>query len=863
MFSQRVRAQIKEHLDQLSGLSGPEQRLALERLRSEALDEETAEFLAACLEDGFLSGEIGDVAPVLLTDLAQDTESASWRGKRLGPWRIVDHLGSGGMGSVFKVERADGEYAATAALKLLSGTGGSELPQRFQQERQILARLQHPRIARLLDGGSTETGRPYLVMEYVDGERIDSYCDRYDLDLRARLELFLSVCDAVQYAHQNLVVHRDLKPANILVDTAGRVKLLDFGIAKLLDSTDGGDPEITRAQVHPLTPDYAAPEQFGAEPISTATDVYALGVLLYRLLAGATPFDLRRTGLQEMVEKVRKVEPAAPSKRLEGAARRMVIGDLDAVTLKALAKDPEDRYRSVERLAEEIRAYLHGHPVSARSPSAWYRARKFTRRHRTGVIATAAVILALVIGLGAAIWQAHERSLAAQRAETVRDFLVTLFEAASPAQAQGQELTARQVFDQGVLRLGDELDTSPAIKSDLLLTLASIAHQLGDQDRGLDLIDQSIALLQRAGGATRVELADALRLRGSILEQAGEYEAARAELERALELHRASEGESSAVAADLVQLASLDLNAEQPDTAVEALEQALEIVRQEGRVRGPNTDPAVIEGQLAMARRQQGRLDEARDLYEGSLTALSARYGEHHPETVRLRNSLAALLLHQGEYAAAEEHFHRLAEDNLQVYGEDHPLTITARNNLAVVLSKLGRSGEAVPLFRDILAYWHETAGPDHPHAAVTQINLATALADTGEFGEAEALYLDALPRFETIFGRESPHYAVTLLRLADVTRQKGGTEQARAQAEEALAIHRQALPAEHPTTATNLQLLGEIAVAGGDAELARRHFAAALKMRRGLLGDEHPDTIASRDSLARLGGTIAESNDL
>jgi serine/threonine-protein kinase len=812
--------------------------------------------------DHFLERPAGELVPELLEEIAHRPrpEQAVWIGRTLGAWRILEHLGSGGMGSVFRVERADGQYELQAALKLLSRPGGPGLLERFRRERQILARLDHPRIARLLDGGTVDD-LPYLVMELVDGERIDEHCDRLASSLRRRLELFSSICDAVQFAHQNLIVHRDLKPANVLVDRGGRVKLLDFGIAKLLD-TDGDAVDLTGIWAHPLTPEYAAPEQLGGEPITTATDVYSLGVLLFRLLAGRTPFELNASSLSEMVRVVCEVDPPPPSQRAAAKHRSVVTGDLDAIALKALAKEPAERYRSVEQLASDVRNYLEGRPVLARAPSAWDRARKFARRHRIGVAATAAVILAISGGLGTALWQAHERGVAARRAEneaeraaTVRDFLVSLFQAAAPAQAQGRDLTARQVFDQGALRLTDELEASPDIKGDLLLTLADIAQQLGDFEHGQELVNESIDLRRRVNGPQSAELADALRLRGSILEQAGDYDAARRDLQRALSMHGARHGEvSSAVAADLVQLASLDLNAESPDDAALRLEEALTIARRASDPSTPEADAAVIAGQLAMARRQQGRLDEARGLYEQSLTSLSQRYGTHHPETVRVRNSLAALLLHQGDYAEAESHFRQLAAGNRRVYGVDHPLTVTANNNLAAALSKSGRSGEAVPLFHGVLAYWRDTAGPDHPHAIITQINLATALADQGELAEAEPLYHDALPRFEQVFGRESPHVGITLLRLADVSLKRGRLGQARAQAAEALAIHLEVLPEQHPTTATNEHLLGEIALAAGDRARASGHFRNAYRMRRALLGGSHPDTLESRGALAAFG---------
>ena len=449
--------------------------------------------------------------------------SGSFEGWRIGPYKLVDELGHGGMGRVFLAERADGQFDQEVALKLLSiAFPAPEATERFLAERQILATLRHPHIARLLDGGVTEGGQPYFVMERIEGRRIDTYCDAHQLSVRERLRLVLDVCDAVQYAHQKLVVHRDLKPANILVTEEGQVKLLDFGIAKLLDPEAmriQTDP-ATRTGQHPMTPDYASPEQVRGADVTTASDVYQLGIVLYELLTGRRPYSVEDQTPSEVERIICEEEPAPPSAAVNrpddvsrtgsspAELRKTLRGDLDTIVMKALRKEPDRRYDSAEQLAGDLRRFLGGHPVSAH-PDRWtYRAGKFVRRHRGGV-AAAAVIVLLLIGYGVTITWHSQRTQAAldraqreaQQSEQVTDFLVGLFERAEPYQAAGpaarlgDTLTTRELLDQGAARARRELSDQPEVQATMMHTLGRIYRQRGHHDEAASLLDDALAVL--------------------------------------------------------------------------------------------------------------------------------------------------------------------------------------------------------------------------------------------------------------------------------------------------------------------------------------------------------------------------------
>jgi len=479
-------------------------------------------------------------------------------GRQIGAYRILRESGRGGMGVVYLAERADGQFQQQVALKLIKrGMDSDAILQRFLHERQILARLQHPNVARLLDGGVTAEGQPYFAMEHVDGKPLTTYCDERRLGIEARLGLFLTACAAVQYAHQNLVVHRDLKPSNMLVTETGELKLVDFGIAKLLGG-EAGEATVTGLGSRAMTPEYASPEQLRGEPVTTAADVYALGVMLYELLVGRRPHELARADPDAMA-RLAAVEPVRPSMAVVRPAsrdgsmaavpettpesvgrdrgtrperlRRRLAGDLDTICLKALQREPERRYASVQALLDDVQRHLSELPVLARPDTFAYRASRFVGRHRIGATAAAA-IAALLIGFSAvtAVQSARIREQANRigrerdKAEEVKEFVQSLFETSNPlVEAKGDAITARDLLERGVERIDEELGGQPDVQAEMLSVIGTAYTELGRYDRAGALLERALDLRRKALGREHVDVARSMHELASTLRQKGDY----------------------------------------------------------------------------------------------------------------------------------------------------------------------------------------------------------------------------------------------------------------------------------------------------------------------------------------------------
>ncbi|MEZ0335911.1 MAG: protein kinase, partial [Gemmatimonadales bacterium] len=509
----------------------------------------------------------------------------SGHGLTIGPYRVLRELGRGGMGVVCLGERADGQFEQRVALKLIKrGMDSDEIHRRFLAERQILARLGHPHIARLLDGGVSAEGQPWFAIEYVEGKAITEHCSEHDLGVEERLQLFLKACEAVRYAHQHLVVHRDLKPSNILVTPDGQVKLLDFGIAKLLSQEPGAETGLTETGVRVMTPEYAAPEQVRGEPVTTATDVYALGTVLYELLTGqrAHRWESRTPGEMERI--VCQIVPEAPSSVVDGGRGKRLRGDLDTITLRALSKEPDRRYPTVEQLAADVRRHLAGQPVAAR-PDTWrYRATKFVARHRLGVAAAVAIVLSLLAGLGGTIWQARvaaERarvaSAEAAKQRAVRDFLVQLFEASDPSQALGKELTASELLIRGRRNLDTALAGQPEVRAELLTVLGQVHRSLGQLSQADTLLGQAVALTRSLPGDVDRDLSARLTEWSDILVDLGKYDRADTLAREARDLLQGRGGDDPALAQALRAVGNVVAAKGNPQQAESLAREALAI----------------------------------------------------------------------------------------------------------------------------------------------------------------------------------------------------------------------------------------------------------------------------------------------
>ena len=633
-----------------------------ETLLSHVLLELGADVSQSGFWDDVAAGESGSHDP-----------SGSLEGQRLGPYRIVRKLGSGGMGDVYLAERADEEYQQQVAIKMVrSGMFSRQVQGRLRMERQILATLQHPNIARLLDGGRTPDGTPYLVMEYIDGEPIDAYCDRRRLAPEERLALLRTVCAAVHYAHQNLIVHRDLKPNNILITPQGVPKLLDFGIAKLLDTRQSAQTlTVTHAEYRVMTPAHASPEQVRGDTITTASDIYVLGVLLYELLCGRRPFHLLGASLLEMERIICEQEAPTPSEMVARTAhespelltdivacrsttptrlQKYLRGDLDNIVGMAMRKDPERRYSSAEQLAADLERHLSGKPVLASKDTWLYRTRKFVGRHKISVAASTAAIVTLAAFATITFVQAqriaYERDVATAertRAEQVSSFLVELFELSDPSRNRGNQVTARELLDIGARRVSLGLADQPETRATLLGTIGTVYQSLGLYSDSVSLLQEGLKSRMRIHGQRHPAVADAMRALGDALCDRGDLAQCEAQLDAALDMQRELLGPTSLEVAPTLtaqaKLAQLRGNLE----AAEGLyDQSLQIYGTHGRER--TTDATSVMNELAGLYSYSGRHDRAATLYRAALDIDRQALGNDHPQVgMHLQNLAVAL----------------------------------------------------------------------------------------------------------------------------------------------------------------------------------------------------------------------------
>jgi serine/threonine-protein kinase len=821
---------------------------------------ENVERAGAFLErpvDAFAAGLLREIAVEAKVGAPPEEDRLVAAG-RLGPYRLIRELGRGGMGAVYLAERDDEHYARRVAIKVLpAGPLSQGLRARFLLERRILASLEHPNIARLYDAGVGEDGTPYFVMEYVEGRPIAGYCDEGRLGVRARLGLFDQVCDAVQFAHRNLVVHRDLKPANILVSNDGVVKLLDFGIAKMLEDgpTDRGaggreSPE-TWTGLRILTPQYASPEQLRGEPVSTATDVYALGVLLFELLAGRWPYRARDHSLRSIEQAVLEQEPDSPSVATTRAElRRQLRGDLDNIVLTALRKEPERRYASVQHLRDDIRRHLERRPVSAR-PATWgYRARRFVGRHRVGVAAAAVVAGSLVAGLAGTAWQAQEASRQARRAEEVRQFVVELFQVSDPDLSRGDSITARALLDRGAARLDTALTTEPEVRAEMLAVLGGIYRKLGLYDRARPLLEEAQAVRGRRLGPRNLDVAQSGADLASVLYEQGEYQRAEEVTRRSLAVRREELGsEDTLVAASLTDLAAI-LSAQGKLAEAESLYRAgLAIDRRHGSQALVASDL----GNLSVTLWRSGKYAEALPLAEEALALRRRVYGEEHTEVATSLFNLAAVLSAGGEYDRAERVVRECLAMRRKLLGDGHPHVAMTMNNLALLLHSRGRLKEAEQMHREALAIRRATLGNDHLDVATSLNNIGTVLYAQGDLAGAAEYLEQALTIWRKQLPESHPNVLSGLNNLGAARRDQGDLAGAEPLLREALALRQKVLGVHHPDVAQSFNNLGELLTKKGEYSEAEESFRRAQAIWRAALGDDHPSVAGGLVALGRM----------
>ncbi len=774
--------------------------------------------------------------------------------ERIGPYRVESHLGEGGMGTVYLAVRADREFEKRVAVKILrADLADADLADRFRGERQILARLEHPNVARLLDGGTTDDARPYLVMEYVEGLPIDRYCEENHLGLDQRLELFTKICSAVQVAHQNLVVHRDLKPANILVAEDGEPKLLDFGIAKLLRPEGFPHAQVaTLPGLSPMTLSHASPEQFRGEPVTTASDIYSLGVVLYQLLAGRLPYAASGGhDLHRLAAEICDLDPVRPSSVAARAPRwrRRLAGDLDAVVLKALAKEAPHRYASAEQLASDLGRYRQGLPVIARGQAWRYRAGKFLLRHRLAV-AAASLVAVLTLGfIVTLLIQRREIERKQQGSEEVARMMVELFDNADPDRALGERLTARDLVDRGARSMKGRLEDEPEVRALLLSTLARVHRQLGMLDEMEPLLEETLQLRTRTLGPRHHSVAETLNQLGDRNYLAGNYA-------RAIERYRESQAilgkrPGAPLALALRGLARAQQARGDLEAAAETFQRSLSVARE---ALGDN-DPAVAKILQSRARLelQRGELEASRQSFESALAIYRRAYGEQHSEVAGTLQNIALVLTESELFEQADSLFVQALELQRQLYDRPHPSLATTLNGLATSLLQQGQIKEAEPLAREALNVRIQVYGAPHSKVA-RSINLLGLIRDTaGDRDEAEEHFRKAVDMWRLLRGPDHPELVGGLMNLGDLLIKTDRLESGAQHLEEALRVSLLTYGRDHVESATVATVLGKARKLQGDLEGAETLYRQALPVLEVALGGQHSRVATLHQNLGVL----------
>ncbi|MGV8042166.1 MAG: tetratricopeptide repeat protein [Thermoanaerobaculaceae bacterium] len=811
---------------------------------------------AAAYFDG-LVGELLGAAPLEIDNAARPTV-------QVGPYRAIEAVGHGGMGVVYRAERVDGAFDREVALKLLHRDMDTpHLRARFVAERQLLARLSHPNIAQLLDGGVTEERRPYFVMEFVEGQPITHHCEARHSQIEEILRLFLAVIEAVSYLHRNLVVHRDLKPSNILVDREGNVKLLDFGIAKLLAQEPGGaEPTITGERL--MTPEYAAPEQLAGAPVTTATDVYALGVVLYELLTGRRPHEGVRTDLlaasrdlpptpSSALRAGRKARlqsdhegPAQKRPDTAGVSWRRIDRDLDTICLAALRPEPEARYSSAEQLGQDVERYLQGLPIRARTSTLGYRLRKFTSRHRRGVAAAVALLALVIAGF------VHERQLrnqaeqaraAAQleaaKAGAVSGFLANLLSSADPVKAQGREVSVAEVLAQASARIGGDatLQAQPAVEAAVRLTIGNTYLSLGKHEEAREHLERAVEL--RGGlAATDPEALAAIASLGDAYTRLNLHDRAEPVLRRVLQARVQTLGEDHpATLAAMNHLGDLLWVAGKRDELERLDRTTLEVRR---RVLGED-HPDTIKSLNAVAGTlfERGAYAEAATLFEQALSIATRVLGETHPHTLSLGSNLAAAYLELGRYPQAEALLQTVVAGKTRIYSEQHPETAVSLHNLGVTLAQQGRYQEASEQLQRAIEVRGRLPGAARDHS-FSRSALADVYRDWGHHAQAEALYVDTLHEQRSRHGRDDPDTLKTASGLAELRVRQGNLGAAEALLGEILETQARVRGEGHPDTLQSLTEMARIRNLQGRPAEARALADRAIGAGSQTLGEDH-----------------------
>ncbi len=777
----------------------------------------------------------------------------------IGPWIPSRQIGRGGMGVVYLARRADGSQQRDVAIKVLQTSPYlQDQSKRFGAEQRILSRLEHPNIARLYDGGLTDDGAPYLVMEYIDGMPITKFCAAEGLNVQQRVALFQSVCKAVAYAHQNLVVHRDIKPSNIFVAQDGSVKLLDFGIAKLLDEDPEDEVPLTRTGQTLMTPEYAAPEQVRGEAVTTATDVYSLGIVLYEILVGERPytFDSRTpSAIERVICESTPTRPSTAARRrivtssgkdnqgarikiVEANARdseskvfitessnttahrgltnasKFLRGDLDTIILKALSKNPARRYSSAAQLADDLRNYADGLPVSARPDTPGYRIKKFVTRHKLGVASATAVLIALVAGLVGTIWQANVARAEARKADATKNFIQEMLSSADPYEGDNAtEVTVVQILDSAAVRIGRDLAETPDVEAEVRQTIGTAYRGLGKYPQADSQLTLAIHQLESVYGRGAPETATALRTLADLYIELSRYDEADSLFRSALSIHKKYPGPGNRdLAQSLGSFGAMALQRGEYEVADEHLLKALGIM---------DNLP------LPLSRSEAGSQNSYRYFF-------------------------GVLKYDLGEYDASDSLLSLAISDAKRQPKPWAAFVGGAMNIHAWVNDYLGNLDEVEPLLLQALAFRQDRFGPNHVEVGYTINDLAYYYQVAGDIDRADSMYVEAISIFEKAVGGDSRTLGTLYNNRAALFRASGRAKEAIPLLERAVEIQTDLLGPEHMEVTYAINGLGHVYVILGDYKLAEEYYRKTLEIRKKVLPAGHTDIAGVMTALAR-----------
>lgn len=820
-------------------------------------------------------------------------------GAHLGPFRVIERIGRGGMGVVYRAERADGDVRQRVAIKLIRrGFDFDDVLARFRRERRILARLNHPGLARFIDGGVADDGRPWFALDHVDGQPLLRWCDNTRLDVKARVRLFLEVCAAVQYAHTQLVVHRDLKPGNILVGQDGMPRLLDFGIARLLSGEDPDEATLTvDGQFHAFTPEYAAPEQFGGAA-GVSVDVYALGVVLYELVSGVLPYAIDRRNLAAAESTVREALPEpldhaiaradgssassgrvdhAPStddneaatdtrstvrNRLDArntsirAYRATVRGDLERILNKALAKEPALRYGTVDAFAQDLRRWLDGVPVKASGQRMAYRFGRFVKRNRLAVGLGLVILVATVAGITGTLMQARQSWLESERANAVTNFLVSIFEHAIPGGVAGQMPDVRLLLENGAERARTEFPGQPVLQANMLTVIGRIQSELGRYDEALPLIDQALDVLEAAGQQHTAHYADALLVAASVYRQQQRLPEAETSLRQGLAILSTSDTEREVTFRG--RLGVILVLTGHADSGLGELSKALAMQRRIDVPPGSGT--ASLLNDYAQMLERTRALDEAMALYPEALDITRRVHGNSHSQTSNILSNMAENRRQRGLFEEASTYQAEALAISDRIYTTPHTVHARRLGNMALVEMGLGNPVAAEQLLRKAVTIRESLYSHDDPQVATSLSNLSPVLVAQDKWDEAAVVIRRAIAAFEKADGDWRWQAAHARQNLSRIIREMGELDESETQARTALQLFSEVRGEDHPDTLHSRAALANAILARGRLEEAKTLLVEVLGDSLRHLPETHAN-LAERH--LNLADALVAMNDL